>query len=967
MVDITLNIYDEWRQWIRRTRSHGVTWESIRYGENSDETGLKSFIHSMVTVAHFGDGHTEISPDTWYRLVESERHAEEEQLAIEERTRNSMLVDDSLDNSATISTAPGSAWQLYRKHLKTDMGFTEYSLTQIESSCFRILKRMSSDTTQTSPVKGLVIGNVQSGKTANMAGLMAMAADNGWNMFIILSGTIENLRRQTETRLSNDLNSGEGNLIWQALNRDDLKKKANASSGQTRHLQLGERSKWRYFAVCLKNKTRLVNMIKWLQADPNAQKNLRILVIDDEADQASINTGDVTQGDADRKAINKLIVSLVEGKTHTAKPCESFYRAMNYVCYTATPYANFLNENYPDSLYPKDFLIALQPSLQYFGPTQIFGSDDENASDGMRIIRTIDRVKKEDRTEDTVDEYDLVKQIHEDGALTPPESLWDSLAWFLCSVAAMRHTGYKKPISMLIHTSTKQQHHSNFARVIKEMLNPQNRGRLFERCCQVYERETKAFTKSDLREAYPDYERMQEEIPDYPAFTDIVPGIELLLNTEVTAIPMNEDHDEMQYHAGIHLCIDNCANNGINDENMFVRLVYPDSNADHYPSPAPAFIVVGGSTLSRGLTIEGLVSTYFPRNVRQADSLMQMGRWFGYRRNYELYPRLWMLEETKEQFEFMTQLDNELREELKLFHLMGKKPLEYGPKVKNTPKASFLRITAKNRMQMASEVDFDFSGIRTETITFPNNEQSLQQNIGATDAFIQSLPQPSEAYDGRGYVWRNINFARVKTELLNKCVFATEGKVFNQLDAFLKWIDKVTSDGALNEWNIALAGGRGEPTALKTWVPAPGLAVKKIRRNNKYSNNNPDLLVIGAVRDPKDLIIDVDLDELKENAPEIYGHIRESGYVINQHYLIRNKAGFEKNPLLIIYCIDKDSEPSRLPSPEQTPTRKKLNAKADVIAFSITIPGIATAGNLSRKLQIKAAITDSATDEDDET
>ena len=82
MVDITLNIYDEWRQWIRRTRSHGVTWESIRYGENSDETGLKSFIHSMVTVAHFGDGHTEISPDTWYRLVESERHAEEEQLAM---------------------------------------------------------------------------------------------------------------------------------------------------------------------------------------------------------------------------------------------------------------------------------------------------------------------------------------------------------------------------------------------------------------------------------------------------------------------------------------------------------------------------------------------------------------------------------------------------------------------------------------------------------------------------------------------------------------------------------------------------------------------------------------------------------------------------------------------------------------------------------------------------------------------
>lgn len=959
MVDISLNIYDDWRRWIRRSRKHGNDWDKIVYGNKENESGLIQFIHDQVEDNYY---EAEITPAIWYELVKSEKNAEEEQHAIEVRTKNSMLVDDSMDNNAQISVSPGSAWQLYRKHLAEDNGFSEYSLKQIETSCFRILKRMSSDTTQTGPKKGLVIGNVQSGKTASMAGLMAMAADNGWNMFIVLSGTIESLRKQTESRLSNDLNSGEGNLIWQALNRDDLKKKANASSGQTRHLQIADGSKFRYFAVCLKNKTRLENLIKWLQADPNAQKNLRILVIDDEADQASINTGDVKQGDADRKAINGLIVSLVEGKTHKAKPCKSFYRAMNYVCYTATPYANFLNENYSTSLYPKDFLIALQPSLQYFGPSQIFGSDDEHVSDGMNIVRTIQQLPASMKNDSTLDEVDQIKLIHDGDNLVPTESLWDSLTWFLCAVSAMRYTGYKKPISMLVHTSTKQAHHENFKKLIYAMLTKTEKEKIVERCKVVYERETKAFTKKDLQIAYPNYERPMEDIPAYPSFDEILPGIELLLNTQVTAIRMNEEHDELQYHAGIHLCVDNCANNGINDENMVVRLVYPDPKGDHYPTPAPAFIVIGGSTLARGLTIEGLVSTYFPRKVTQADSLMQMGRWFGYRRNYELFPRLWMLDDTKEQFIFMTQLDDELREELKMFHIMGKKPLEYGPRVKNTPKASFLRITAKNRMQMANEVEFDFSGVRTETITFKNDKEFLEANIVATTQFLAGLPKPVPAQGSRGYVWRGIEFSRIKTYLLEKCNFSTEGKVFNQLDAFLKWIDQVTADGALSEWNIAVAGGICSPDDTDAWTVTNEVAVKKIHRNNKRSNMDPKLLNVGAVRDPKDLIIDIDEQYLAEHASDVYSQIRKKGYVINNHYLIRSKSGYEKNPLLIIYLIDKNSKPKSA----DDPYRKPLKAEADVVAFSITIPGTATTNNLSKKLQIAPSVNPNLEDEEEE-
>lgn len=958
MVDISLNQYDEWRAQITRMRAAGKSWEQIRFGGTESEEGLKQFIHNIVSFTYY----IELSVEVWYALVESQKAAEEEQEEINIRTAVSMLTDDNLDNGATIPTSPGSSWQLYRKRLAEESHFSEPSIKQVESSCFRILKRLSNDTTQIGPVKGLVIGNVQSGKTANMAGLMAMAADNGWNMFIILSGTIENLRLQTETRLNNDLNSGEGNLIWQPLGKEDLKLKKRASTGQTRHLQLGSQSKRRYFAVCLKNKTRLTNLIKWLQGDPNAQQNLRILIIDDEADQASINTGNVYMEDDDRKAINKLIVNLVEDRTHDGKPCAGFYRAVNYVCYTATPYANFLNENYPKSLYPKDFLISLQPSDQYFGPVQIFGTDEEDGNDGMNIVRSVIKISKERKARGETDDFSLIKDIHENGSLSAPDSLWDSIAWFLCSVSAMRYIGYKKPISMLVHTSTKTGHHANFAGVIRSIICPANKEKLIDRCERVYSYETAEFTKNDLRTAYPSYERSWDSIPDYPPFEAIRPGIELLIDTEMTAIQLNEERDEMHYHAGVHLCIDNCANNGIGQDNTYVRLVYPPDDYTPYPSPAPAFIVIGGNTLSRGLTIQGLVSTYFAREVKQADSLMQMARWFGYRQNYELFPRIWMSDETKEKFVFMTQLDCELRDELKQYHIMGKKPLEYGPGVKNTPKAGFLQITAKNRMQMAEEVDFDFAGVRTETISFPNVEDVLRHNLSVTESFIRSLPMPISARKNSGYIWRNIEFSEIRDALLSQCKYATEGKVFNQLETFLAWIDKVTADGFLTTWNVAVAGGTSATEGKDIWTITDCIKVRKIRRNDKLSNTNPDLLNVGAVRDPKDLVIDIDESVLQINAPEMFAALDTKSYIINNHYQIRSKCGYDTVPLLIIYLIDKDSEPS---NPNST-TRRKLNAKADVAAFSITIPGLQSKGNLSQKLQIRSATTASEEESEEE-
>lgn len=153
------------------------------------------------------------------------------------------------------------------------------------------------------------------------------------------------MRKQTQNRLHKDLKH-DGNLTWTQL--DHLSKKHSPTGQRLCDLYLQESSNQRYMTVCLKVKSRLEDLIEWIEADQTNIKNLKVLVIDDEADQAGINTGDVYT-DSERKTINRLILNLVhcrnkKAKTNDDNTYNSHYQAMNYISYTATPYANCLNE-----------------------------------------------------------------------------------------------------------------------------------------------------------------------------------------------------------------------------------------------------------------------------------------------------------------------------------------------------------------------------------------------------------------------------------------------------------------------------------------------------------------------------------------------------------------------------------------------------------------------------------------------
>lgn len=913
MGQFSLPTYDKVRDWIKNSRDNGVDWDALKFARKSNENELIGFLTLQEDINFW----PHLTAEDWYSIVNLEKTAEEKLKFVDIIKGTAHIYDHNQDNAVTIPSDEFSSWQLYRNKLIRD-GFREESVDEIERATLKILKRLNNDTTKSGPVKGLVIGNVQSGKTANMAALMAMAADWGWNLFIILSGTIENLRIQTQTRLFNDLNQ-QGNIFWRPL--EHLAK--NVDMGQkAQNLYFDENAKNRYFTVCLKNSTRLKNLIQWAQADKNKQKQMKILVIDDEADQAGINTGDINA--EERKKINSLICSLVNGKDEEARDIDSNYLAMNYIGYTATPYANILNESGEDSLYPRSFISTLAVSKEYFGPQQIFGySGDSIDYEGMDIVRTISET-----------ELNELKNIHSGDKYIIPNALIDSIAWFLCGVGCMRIWGYKKPISMLVHTSQKTIHHQNIADVINEWFANNSKQDILNRAKEVWNRETKRFSLSDFRAQYPNYERDDSEINEYPSFDEIEEKINEILDSGISNIKLDDDGD-LSYHKGIHLCIDNCLNNGISD-GMHVRLAYPEP--DKMPVPAPAFIVVGGATLSRGLTIEGLISTFFIRSVGQADTLMQMGRWFGYRRNYELLPRIWMTRKTKEQFGFLAALDQELRDEIQYMDVNGRSPAEYGPKVKNSPKVSFIRITSKNKMQSATDASMDYSGASNQTYLFDNDSDILTHNLNVTYEFIGGLgtewvKEDDYHHHDNAAVWRNVSFERIRA-YIEAFQFQERLGVFNDTKPLLDWIGKVTDEGKLGDWNVVVAGKADSKNG--TWELPNGRVLNKVKRSRKKNNSELEqsIINIGALRDPRDLLADIDVDEIDNPVikQEVIDYIKSGES--KSAMAFRDKAGLEITPQLLIYRVDKNSKANGSGA-----TRVDLNAPEDLIGLCLYIPG----------------------------
>lgn len=915
MKDYSLPKYDDCRNLIMKLRSKGVSWEELRYARKGSLEGLNDYLAVKADEEFW-----EIDADDYMHIYELLKSKEEDIKVMHERGRDSVILSEGEGNVIDVPTSPDSSWQIYRKKLE-GKGFKNDSIDSIERTTKGILQRLNGDTTSSGPIKGLVIGNVQSGKTANMAALMAMAADYGWNMFIVLSGVIESLREQTQTRLFEDLHSNNGTNHWILL--EHLSKKSpKGQRAQDCDFQEGSLNHIKYFTVSLKVKSRLKDLMQWLQEDQNKQKQMKILVIDDEADQAGINTADITT--EERNAINACIENLVNEKTYNSKDCPVKYKAMNYIGYTATPYANVLNDPKKTSLYPKDFIVALNVSNEYFGPQQIFGITSGVSSDSYEGLSIINEITEND--------HEQIKHIQKGEESEIPESLKSAIAWFICSTAVMRYWNIRKPVSMLVHTSQKTRDHQHIADAIDEWFTPINYDEIIALCEDVYQEQTENFTKGILRDEYRDYGIPNDEINDYPDYREIEKEISHIVNLNLNKIRLNEN-EELKYGEGIHLCIDNCMNNGINEENEHVRLVYP--SRQNMPDKAPAFLVIGGQTLSRGLTLEGLLCTYFLRTTKQADTLMQMGRWFGYRKGYELLPRIWITKKTRQKFEFLSDLDQELRNEINLMEINGISPSECGPRIMNTPSVNTIRITSPNRMQSAETAKYDFSGANSQTQVFSTDEETLKSNYSNALSFIQSLGMPDEKGDyliSSNIVWRDVDNDTVEC-FIRKYRFNKRQYIFEHVGDLFDWCGENINKGNLKNWNVVLHNPNENKNVKFPIESFDGFEIVR----SEISPYEKDTVRVGALRDPGDLVCDIDLSSLStENRNRIVDRIQgyKKTYSSAKVDEIREMAGLGAVPQLIIYCIDKKSKAKSTSS-----KRRSLNLDTDMIGLSIRIPG----------------------------
>jgi hypothetical protein len=356
---------------------------------------------------------------------------------------------------------------------------------------------------------------------------------------------------------------------------------------------------------------------------------------------------------------------------------------------------------------------------------------------------------------------------------------------------------------------------------------------------------------------------------------------------------------------------------------------------------APAFLVIGGNTLSRGLTIDGLVCTYFSRTSNQADTLMQMARWFGYRKGYELLQRIWITDDAQKKFEALAKIDMDLKREVEMFMERGISPAKFGPRIRNIPEIAKFRITAKKKSQMAEYADFDFCGDSYETTNFTNND-SLLNNLTLTDRFVSFLNDTSIhrcSTAAKAFVWDNIPYVDIRDKYLSVYEISEYSSLKKNLRYFFEWMSQMNVDGKFTKWNVAVIDGDNYDIP---WPVGDGISVGMIERTRKKVEIK-EHIDIGSLRSGRDAICDVNESELTPDQLDDFKKTRKNGKNIISK---RCDFGLQDKPLLLIYRIKKDG------GVPKTSNRFKMNADEDIIGISIIVSGDSIGETHAKSLRI---------------
>ncbi len=617
----------------------------------------------------------------------------------------------------------------YKQYLRRE-GFSPKAIENIERSCEKTLSLCANPRIKnaTERKRGLVVGDVQSGKTANYLGLINMAYDYGYRIVVLLAGMTDSLRLQTQKRtdegvvgaISDSIGNeivycgvGEPNgehYVIPFTNRENdfgdfINKNLNATINDF---------KKPVALVVKKNSKILDSVLNKLQSAVTGYDSNSILIIDDEADNASISTAK----DEDKPtAINKRIRGIFNK-----------FPVASYVGFTATPFANiFINpeDKDPDNLdlFPSDFIVQLVSPDSYFGGGKIFLQEGGTS----RFIRILE----------VNEPYFLpVKHKKEDSFYTMPESMKEAIHVFIIGnvIRTLRGQGTKHR-SMMINISR----FNGLQWEIKDVV-------------VAYVTKLKNVLEQD---SYKSTEKFIENVDmaklfaawNNKFFDEIRNG-----NEELGLKPI--DWEQIK--------------NGLYDEVKQIQTIVINSkisasdkfNYDDYEEVGARVITIGGFVLSRGLTLEGLMVSYYSRNAGAYDVLLQMGRWFGYRPKYEDLCRIYMSQDNVDRFTAVFEAVSDLKEQFaELERHPEKSPRDFGLMVQESPDTleTSLLVTSRNKMRNSDEIVYhlNYGGVYADTSKIIPDASINTHNADVTLQFfnkIKVLPNTFQSDKGRRMV-----------------------------------------------------------------------------------------------------------------------------------------------------------------------------------------------------------------------
>ena len=634
--------------------------------------------------------------------------------------------------------------------------------------------------------RGLVVGDVQSGKTATYTSLCCKAGDAGYRLIILLTGTLESLRRQTQERLDEGFvgldSSGELSQIRKSravgVGLIDARKSAGVFTSRDRDFSrallnaLGFRLdafNVPVLVVIKKNKRILENLEKWLtdfNANQHGKIDTPVLVIDDEADSASVNTNPAF---VDPTAINKRIRALLK-----------LFTRSSYLGFTATPFANIFidpeteHEMLGDDLFPKDFIYTLDSPSNYMGPCALFG--DEPSFDMLRPIE---------------DAYLVFPPKHK-ATLTIdhlPASLSYAVDSFLiaCAIRDLRNEGATHR-SMMVNVSRFTAVQDQVATLIHAELSQTQQA-------------IRNYSQLPVGEAIknPAIRRLQDVWQSEYGATEFEWG-DVQRSLLAAALPV--------------------VVKAVNQRTGAASLDY----AIHRESGLRV-IAVGGNSLSRGLTLEGLSTSYFFRNSQMYDTLLQMGRWFGYRDGFNDLCRLWLTDEASQWYAHITLASEELRQEVKRMRQQGGTPTDFGLKVRAHPDS--LIVTAQNKMRQARTIErvFSLSEQYLETPRLKGNQATVTSNLNAFARFVAAVRR--RGLEFHESPWGNSFCPGVPKELVASLLRDFDVHPLNvdfQTRDLATYLE-TTPEPLLAKWDVVIPNG-SEPSKS-----VAGVDVRPARRN----------------------------------------------------------------------------------------------------------------------------------------